>query len=775
MNETKLKSYQSGNEHLADELGKLDILLQILVFKRRQSGLPDRDDLELFRGLYITDEEIDRVTEEKEAQDPSAENRLDDLLSTLGAFDRMLSVKIESSIKSGMLIPLYQLASIFHLSKIELDILLICLAPEMDSKYEKLYAYLQDDVTKKSPSINFITELLCYLHQIPGMDRTGVRGYFMEQAPLFNFEVLKYVDPDSSGSKPMLSRCVKLDDRIVNFLVGISVIDASFSSFAFVVNPVKTPDQKGDEEWASLVLDQEVKKQFIRIADEWVTPSFLAGRNRKNTKLQRFVFYLTGPYGVGKKSAAAAFCSRLAIPLIVVHARDLLKFSHGSTFEFEHIIKRLFREAVLFPAAIYIEEFDRFLAVDAAGEGFYPEVIARAAEEFSYITFLSGEKPWNPRGRMKRQTFITIRLERPSFALRRRLWEKYLIPGEIESTTELDSIAGKFKLTAGEIKAAAVDARRLAALKHYEKAASITVEDLSTACRMQSHHKLRDLAQKIQPHYTWGDLVLPTDKIQQLKEIRNYVKYRHVVYSEWGFDRKLSLGKGLNILFSGPSGTGKTMSAEVIANELSLDLYKIDLSCIVSKYIGETEKNLSAIFREAETANSILFFDEADALFGKRSEVKDSHDRYANIEIGYLLQKMEEFEGVVILATNMKKNMDEAFVRRMHFTVDFPFPDELYRMLIWKSIFPGETPMEKEIDFDFLGRSFILSGGNIKNIALSAAFYAADDGKSVSMEHLIRACKREYQKMGKMCLKTDFGKYYDWVQDAEHRDNGDIP
>jgi SpoVK/Ycf46/Vps4 family AAA+-type ATPase len=287
--------------------------------------------------------------------------------------------------------------------------------------------------------------------------------------------------------------------------------------------------------------------------------------------------------------------------------------------------------------------------------------------------------------------------------------------------------------------------------------------DLYRGCRAQTNQNLSKMAQKITPHYTWPDIVLPPDKLQQLKEMCNYVKYRHVVYNEWGFDRKISLGKGLNVLFSGPSGTGKTMAAEILANELNLDFYKIDLSCVVSKYIGETEKNLAGIFKEAETANAVLFFDEADALFGKRSEVKDSHDRYANIEINYLLQKMEEHEGIVILATNFRKNIDEAFTRRMHFSLEFPFPDEEYRLNIWQKMFPAETPKSPDIDYEFLAKGLEISGGSIKNIALNSAFLAADNSRKVDMAHIIRATKREYQKMGKLCSRSEFGKYYHLV------------
>jgi SpoVK/Ycf46/Vps4 family AAA+-type ATPase len=224
-----------------------------------------------------------------------------------------------------------------------------------------------------------------------------------------------------------------------------------------------------------------------------------------------------------------------------------------------------------------------------------------------------------------------------------------------------------------------------------------------------------------------------------------------------GFGAKLSTGKGVNALFAGPSGTGKTMAAGILANELGLDLYKIDLSQVVSKYIGETEKNLDAIFTGAENSNIILFFDEADALFGKRSEVRDSHDRYANIEISYLLQKMEDYEGVAILATNLRQNLDEAFVRRLAFSIHFPFPDEADRRRIWDGIWPDGISLAKDVDLDLLARQFKLSGGNIKNIALAAAFLAAADGGIVNMSHLLHATRREFQKLGKVFTEFDPG------------------
>ncbi|NOY64092.1 MAG: ATP-binding protein, partial [Nitrospirae bacterium] len=266
--------------------------------------------------------------------------------------------------------------------------------------------------------------------------------------------------------------------------------------------------------------------------------------------------------------------------------------------------------------------------------------------------------------------------------------------------------------------------------------------------------------------FHWDDLILPPDRKRQLREICDFVSHKHRVYYHWGFERKLSSGRGLNILFSGPSGTGKTMAAGIIAEEIGADLYRIDLSLVVSKYVGETEKNLDRIFDFAARGNIILFFDEADALFGKRTEIKDSHDRYANIEINYLLQKMEEHEGIVILATNLSKNMDQAFLRRMHFTVEFPFPEKQYRLLIWKRIYPEETPLSDDIDFEFLAERLQIAGGNIKNIALNSAVFAAAEGRPVSMKHIIRAAAREYQKMGRLCTRAEFGDYFSHVEEV---------
>jgi SpoVK/Ycf46/Vps4 family AAA+-type ATPase len=738
--------YGSGRQHLSDELLKLDALLELQVLRHREISAGQGPDA--FAGLYITEEHIDRVSgkrsriEEEENCLAAAESEA--LQARIKKLRKDLPGKIENSLKAGIDLPLYDLVSRFQLNSFELDILLICLAPELDVKYEKLYAYLQDDITKKYPSVDLILNILCSSKE----ERIAARNCFLSQAPLLRYHLTDFSDDADGLSKPLLSRCLKLYDRVVNFLLGIQTVDSSLFSMVHLVNPQK--------DWSKVILEEELKEQLTRVSKEYL------GRQERNW----LGFYFCGPYGTGKKSAAEAFCRELGMRLLAANMRDLLNCPQ----DFETTIRTLFRESLLQAAAIYIENFD-LLAGDDTKNACYREIIFKAVEEFSLLTFLAGEKPWDSQGSFKRDLFMRAEFPIPSYPLRKKLWQQVLKSGcAVSSGIDIAGIADKFILTGGQIRDAWQEAKNLAGLRSSSGSADpnqgITMADLYQGCRALCNRKLGEKARKITPYYSWSDIVLPTDKFQQLREIAHWVKYHHRVYYDWGFARKLSLGKGLNVLFFGSSGTGKTMAAEVIAHELKLDLYKIDLSQVVSKYIGETEKNLAGIFREAGTANAILFFDEADALFGKRSEVKDAHDRYANIEIGYLLQKMEEYEGVVILATNMRKNMDEAFVRRMHFMVEFPFPDEELRLRIWQKIFPGELPLDKNIDFDFLKRNFKITGGNIKNIALAAAFYAANDGQTVTMQHLVRASKREFQKIGKLCVKADFGKYYDLVKEV---------
>jgi SpoVK/Ycf46/Vps4 family AAA+-type ATPase len=372
-----------------------------------------------------------------------------------------------------------------------------------------------------------------------------------------------------------------------------------------------------------------------------------------------------------------------------------------------------------------------------------------------------------PVGRWRNHVLLHIDLPAPDDSVRATLWAETLSAyGIALPETEVDGLAGRFRFTRGQMEAALRSATHAARLKPAGES-QITASDVARACRSQSGPLLTGLAQHIEPRYGWSDIVLPANALAQMREICAQVRFRRRVYGEWGFGEKMARGKGLAALFSGPSGTGKTMAAEIIAGDLELDLYRIDLASVVSKYIGETEKNLAKIFVEAERASAVLFFDEADALFGKRSEVKDAHDRYANIEISYLLQRVESYEGVVILATNLKKNVDEAFIRRLQFLVEFPFPDEAQRRLIWLGQFPPRAPRAAALDLNFLAEHLALAGGNIKNVVLHAAFLAAANGGEIGMSHIMRAAKREYDKIGRLGSETDFGPYWHLVTEDE--------
>ncbi|CAG1003734.1 ATP-dependent zinc metalloprotease FtsH [Myxococcaceae bacterium] len=685
-----------------------------------------------FRGLYIKEEEIDALLNEETQTSPDLANpQLECLSKRLEVLQAGIAERNKIRLHEGRGSRLRQLADLFHLTPLEVDVVLVCLAPELDLKYEKLYAYLHDDVTKKRPSIGLALTLLC-----PTVEaRLVARTHFAPEAPLLRHGLVTVYAEASERQPPLLAQFLKIDERIVHHLLGFGQTDARLLPFVRWREPGPA--------WQDMVFPEDEKTRLEQLM-EWHRET-----GGPASRSEGLVLYFQGSPGRGKWTAADALCRKFGFRLLRI---DVARLLHGD-LSFETAARLVFREALLQQAALYFDGFDLLLAEDEKLRQ-SRQTLIEELEQLRGLVFLAGQAAYEPVAALHRKVFTRQEFPLPSYPLRKRLWETAL-DGQACAPLDPAPLAGKFRLSAGQIRDAVATARNLA-LRRGPANARIEMEDLHSACRVHSHHRLGTSARKIQPRRGWSDLVLPEEHLTQLREIANAVKYRHLVYGEWGFDRKLTLGKGLNILFSGPSGTGKTLSAEVLAGELGFDLYQIDLATVVSKYIGETEKNLDRIFREARDSNAILFFDEADALFGKRSEVKDAHDRYANIETAYLLQKMEEYEGIVILATNLRKNMDEAFVRRIHAALDFPFPEEEHRLLIWQGMFPSEAPLGADVDFALLARKFKLAGGHIKNIALHAAFLAAEEGVPIGMPQLTRAIKREYQKMGKILTDGEF-------------------
>lgn len=726
-----MQKFATSISHLITELERIDLLIRAQVDRARQEQLVSEE----FQGLVISEEEVDSLLDRavglprwalSDGALPQAE--------FLSAYERMSSdiEKLKSASKrNGVELRFDRLAEEFELDRFERDAILVSLAPELDLRYERLYAYLQDDVTKKRPSVDLVLNLLCSSLG----DKLSARARFAPTASLLKNSLIQLHDEPEYGQPPLLRKFIKVEPRVVEFLLGSNDLDPQLSPYTDYVMP--------SIQFSDLAMRDKFKRRLQLLA-------------QKAQNESPAIFYFQGPYGVGKRATAEAICHELGVALLVVDGERLLSSDDP---EFGTALGLVMREARLRGAILYWKGIDTLLTDEK--RAWREELLLEIASQRG-IGILAGNTIWEPADALHGLPLLRIEFPDPTYAERVELWSKSL-NGHHDDELELQALAGKFRFSGGQIRDAASTAGNLARRRDPENG-HITVDDIYTACRLQSNRKLTTLAQRIDPQYRWDDIVLPADRLGQLREICNTARHRALVLENWGFDQKLSLGKGLSVLFAGTSGTGKTMAAEIIANELGLDLYKIDLSTVVSKFVGETEKNLARIFAEAETSNAILFFDEADALFGKRSEIKDSHDRYANIEVSYLLQKMEEYEGITILATNLRKNMDEAFVRRMVSMVFFPFPEEEYRRRIWEGIWPPETPRDGDLDLAFMARQFKMAGGNIKNIALAAAFLAAEDGQVVEVEHLIWATRRELQKMGKVIVESDFGPYYGLIE-----------
>ncbi len=663
-----------------------------------------------YRGLYISPEEMERLLEQE-----------------TGAAQLQISSNDLQHVPIAEDSALAWIRDVFGLSTFDVKTVLLALAPEIDLKYERIYAYLQDDVTRRRPSV----DLALNLFSSSTNDKCSQRARFGANAPLIRNRLFHLHPFPNQIQPPLLAQAIKLDEQIVRFILGSSDMDARLTSFCEIFEPGNSR---------------------VKIAASSVEARTLPALiSRATSTAQPLRLYFKGPTGIGKRHTAEALASHVGAVLLAVDITACL----ASGLEFQQAMELIFRHAWLHKSVLYLEGVD---VLRKEERGHQLRMLLAALTKHDGIAILAGQQSWTvannePLG------MVNIDFPVPGLVQRQMLWSATLQANGIQlSGDDVLILASRFALTPTQIAEAAAMAK------------SSTIQDSSlqsdtpdpnpmqiqpdlqalvAAARGQCGHALAALATKIDPLYDWDDIVLPEDALAQLHEITQRVNYRHQVLSIWGFERKMSSGKGLTALFAGSSGTGKTMAAEVIANDLGLDLYKIDLSGIVSKYIGETEKNLDQIFTTARNANAILFFDEADALFGKRSKVRDSHDRYANIEISYLLQKMETYDGVTILATNLSQNMDEAFVRRMTFTVHFPFPDYDARRHIWESVWPAEVPISKSVNLETIAREYKLAGGNIKNIALASAFLAAEDGGEVNMTHLMHATRREYQKLGK--------------------------
>ncbi|MDT0353125.1 ATP-binding protein [Pseudonocardia charpentierae] len=593
----------------------------------------------------------------------------------------------------------------YGLTAFDLDALLIGLAPEVDLRYGRVYAYLQDDVRRRRPSVDLVLDLLCGSAE----EKRRCRARFAPHAPLLHHLLVHLDAPDADA--PMLARLVRPDPQVVDALLGVGGVDRRLRGWCRLLPPAPADDPRVDASAVTAVtaLVTEARARAVPLR-----------------------LHLQGAPVGARRLVAAAAATAARVPLLCV---DL-----ATAGEEIALLPLACREARLHGALLLLDGTDA-VADNPAVWRLLVDAVARDGG----VTLLTGTRPWPPTADTLAGV-VTVPVPAPGAATRRACWTAALARHGVDlPADELDTLATRFHLDVAQIDDAAAAAGPTAALRG---APAARLADVSAAARDRSGHALAVLARRIRPRAGWADLVLPPDPTAQLREVCDRARHREQVVNGWGFDRGGTPGLGTSVLFTGGSGTGKTTAAQIVAGELGLDLYAIDLSRVVDKYVGETEKNLARIFDAARDTDAVLFFDEADALFGKRSEVRDSHDRYANIEISFLLQRIEQFDGVAILATNLHQHLDEALLRRLAFSVAFPFPDEAHRRRLWEVVWP-EVPRASCVDLDLLARRFPLSGGNIRNIALAASFLAAADGKVVRMEHLMHATRREYQKLGK--------------------------
>jgi len=606
------------------------------------------------------------------------------------------------------------LSNTFHLTNFEKMILVLCAGAEIDGEVSALCSKLYKNSSTKFPTFDIA------MRALPGADWLAI-------LPDSNLRRYHLITVHSYDDVPLLTSTLRIQERILHYLLGFnSVMD---NTLDYLVRPVQ--------------LTAPVAPSHRNHISDIVE---LYEKNPNKTKLP--IFLLRGTDAESGLLVAQNACHELGLGLWNIPG-DLIP---SKTTDEQMLSGILSRECFLSGNALYIDAVDldqsaKRTIARFAGRTMVPLLFLGTCDSWSFVS----DKPT-----------ITLDLKRPTREDQRQMWKECIDRFMLNNTTkshylaEIDRIANTFNLDAVTIEGISKKISLMQdAEEDYDPQRLYSL--LQSSAYRLTKNRLGDLAEEIIPVARIEDIVLPASRKSMIKTIAVHFRHRRKVYNEWGFAKKSSRGLGIIALFSGESGTGKTMAAEAIANELGTDIYRIDLSMVASKYIGETEKNLRQIFDAAETKECILFFDEADSLFGKRSEVRDSHDRYANMQVGYLLQRIESYDGIVILATNFKKSLDPAFIRRVRFIIDFPFPDEASREEIWRGIFPSGVPLDS-LDFKFLSKLSI-TGGGIRNIALNAAFLAAEEGTSVSMAHIKRAAEEEYTKIGRAMSTAEVG---DW-------------
>ncbi len=695
------RGYGSQWELMDDLFAWLD--LRLYFFYRHHQWLGPRNDMRNMMGLTVSREEFEH-TLAKAAQLGLAAQLEGEEAAQLAATDTAIQARLA---KTPGDFPLLRLVQRCGLDEFETDCVILTYAGTLDQKYERLFAYLQDDISRKRLGTALAVQLFLPLE-------STMEEYLARFARRDIFTSL--FDPDGLREGQLILSPVVLEflsTGTVAPLPGLRLFDGSREAPS-----------------APLVIGRETARQLALLFQE---PGERA-------------ICLTGGPGSGK---------HLQVEHLMAGTGQACLFLSLDTPEPEQRVREGVLAARLTGACLccaHMEQEDSDGKLQPPAQRLLEQILdlEPAHEKLFFLSQLP------IRARLRR---LMVELEIPETTEEERmaLFQASLELPLADGLT-VEELAAKFRFSPRQV---ALACRQAVGLARLDGRAEIPSRQMHQCCYRQVVHRLGDLASPVRPAFAWDDVVMPPDQKRLLQHACSHIKFRHKVYSQWGFEKKVAYGRGLSILFAGVPGTGKTMCAQVIANELNMQMYKINISQIVSKYIGETEKNLQAVFTEARRSNCILFFDECDAIFGKRSEVKDAHDRNANVEVAYLLQQIEEYDGVCILATNLIGNIDEAFMRRITYVVRFPFPDAAMREEIYRRTLPDQAPVAEDIDWAFLAEKFELSGGHIKNIVLSAAFLAALEGEPIGMSHLLRAAVGELKKNEIVVVREELREYAD--------------
>ena len=704
--------------HLLGRLGALEAAVRASVEARRAVD-PDIDDP--FRGLYIGADDVDRLLGDPRER-PAVGRATDPAVGDTSRHRAESAADGDEA--AGADVRLRSLRCRAGLDALDEEILVVALAPDVDHRFERLYGYLHDDVTRRRASIGLALELAgAHPARADARDRLGPEGVLVRTG------LIEVDDPD----RPFLTRALRVPDRVTAHLLGGDTPEPAVADLLVMPVPVDVDDDGVLARLAALVAEHDGAT-----ATTTATTPAVAHRSRPSPPL----VYVTEPAGASGRSFAAAALGRAARPTLVA---DLGRLHQPDTSTLRTLGRSLAREALLRGAVLIAGPID-----ELAERG--PDAV-RAVAELPIACVLTGRRHWDPT--WSRRVPMVVDAPVPGAAARGRLWRARL-DGHVVEGLDPAAATTQFRLTPEQVDdaaSAALDQARLAG-------APVDADALRRGARSRNGAGLERRSRRIEPGVGWDDLVLPPACLEGLRDLALRVRHRDRVLTDWAMRPGGGRGRGVTALFAGDSGTGKTMSAEVIAGHLGLDLYVIDLATVVDKYVGETEKNLERVFGEADGINGVLLFDEADAIFGKRSEVRDAHDRYANIEVAYLLQRMETFDGLAILTTNLRANLDDAFTRRLDAVIDFPIPDEEQRRVLWERCLGTALPLDDDIDLDFCARQFELAGGHIRSIAVTAAYLAAERGGAVRMTDLVQAIQREYRKLGRLLVRAEFG---DWL------------